>query len=476
MGHAEPSLGPGRLRCRCLRPPVLRLAIAVYLARVKGQSRVHTESDLRSYINGCNSHGLDPLAASRPHVELYFRWLQEVRRYRPSTVSRRTSVVAGFYRTCVIDGALEHSPAEYVLQFEALLTVAKHSPNLTISRWSPPQLHPRRLHGLGHLAELPVLPMCVKPASRRSAGSDREPGPSASEVRGEGTEEVVLGSFAQMGTAPGQVHRHGSLAALERHVITRDRLVEHPDVEFLDPHRVPPRRPFQVGGDFTDGQFQAYPKPRGFFMSSQPRVRASQEPGSWDMREAFSRNAQICHGAARGLLPHAPLADEPDRRGNPPGGENEQEASDNSKKDPVSDIRLVERPVERHRSERNEESDSEGDLRQGRLRRILLHTLRLPSRLRICRCRRAHVIGVFASDTTVPTTKAAATAGMNQPGRTRARRPDCDQREQDAEHDAANVAEVGQRPRLFADGRAVVDREAVGQRWRRRCRCPERPP
>jgi integrase/recombinase XerD len=125
--------------------PVLRLAVAAYLARFKGQSRIHTESDLRSYLTWCESHGLDPLGASRPHVELYVRWLQEVRRYRPSTVSRRVSVVAGFYRTCVIDGALEHSPAEYVrrpnvppesptlglthLQFEALLTAAKDSTN-----------------------------------------------------------------------------------------------------------------------------------------------------------------------------------------------------------------------------------------------------------------------------------------------------------------------------------------------------------
>ena len=45
---------------------------------------------------------------------LDLRWMQEVRRYKPSTVSRRLSVVAGFYRTCVIDGILEHSPADYV--------------------------------------------------------------------------------------------------------------------------------------------------------------------------------------------------------------------------------------------------------------------------------------------------------------------------------------------------------------------------
>jgi integrase/recombinase XerD len=42
------------------------------------------------------------------------RWLHEVRRYQPSTVSRRLSVVVGFYRTCVIDQILPYSPADYV--------------------------------------------------------------------------------------------------------------------------------------------------------------------------------------------------------------------------------------------------------------------------------------------------------------------------------------------------------------------------
>ena len=122
--------------------------MAACLARFKGQSRIHTESDLRGYLNWCESRDLDPLAATRPHVEFYVRWLQEVRRYRPSTVSRRTSVVAGFYRTCVIDAVLEHSPAEYVrrpnvpaesptlglthLQFEAMLTTATHDEPLRL--------------------------------------------------------------------------------------------------------------------------------------------------------------------------------------------------------------------------------------------------------------------------------------------------------------------------------------------------------
>jgi integrase/recombinase XerD len=69
--------------------------------------------------------------------------MQEICRFKPSMVSRRLSVAAGFYRTCVIDGLLERSPAEHVrrpsapaesptlgfthLQFEALLTAARQS-------------------------------------------------------------------------------------------------------------------------------------------------------------------------------------------------------------------------------------------------------------------------------------------------------------------------------------------------------------
>jgi integrase/recombinase XerD len=69
-------------------------------------SRDHTHSDLRCYLAWCAERSLDPLTARRPHLELYIRWMQEIRRFKPSTVSRRFSVTAGFYRTCVIDGAL----------------------------------------------------------------------------------------------------------------------------------------------------------------------------------------------------------------------------------------------------------------------------------------------------------------------------------------------------------------------------------
>ena len=130
-GSAVPSADP------------LKIAVGAYLGRFKGSSREHTGSDLRVFLTWCGEHGVQPLATQRVDLERYVRWMQETRRFKPSTVSRRISVLAGFYRTCVIDGVLPHSPAEHVrrptvpadsptlglthLQFEALLTAARQS-------------------------------------------------------------------------------------------------------------------------------------------------------------------------------------------------------------------------------------------------------------------------------------------------------------------------------------------------------------
>jgi integrase/recombinase XerD len=68
---------------------LLRLAVAAYLARFAGSSRDHASSDLRRFLSWCTERGLEPLAARRAHLELYIRWMQEVRWFKPSTVSRR---------------------------------------------------------------------------------------------------------------------------------------------------------------------------------------------------------------------------------------------------------------------------------------------------------------------------------------------------------------------------------------------------
>ncbi|MDP9094792.1 MAG: tyrosine-type recombinase/integrase [Actinomycetota bacterium] len=186
------------------------------------ESRLHSESDLRAYLAWCGERGLEPLAATRPHVELYVRWMQEHRRYAASTVSRRMAVVAGFYRTCVIDGVLQHSPAEYVrrpnvpaqsptlglshLQFEAMLTAARQSTNqfdfalvcllgllglrifeatgVDISDLGEEHGHRvLRVVGKGHKVVLVPLPPAVGRAIDRAVG-DRAAGPILLNRRG----------------------------------------------------------------------------------------------------------------------------------------------------------------------------------------------------------------------------------------------------------------------------------------------------
>jgi integrase len=148
--------------------------------------------------------------------------MQEVRRFKPSTVSRRMAVVTGFYRTCVIDSVLEHSPAEYVrrpvvtnesptlglshLQFEALLTAARDSENrfdfalvtmlgllglriFEACRADIPDIGEEHGHrvlrvvGKGSKAALVPLPPAVGRAIDRATG-DREQGPILLNRRG----------------------------------------------------------------------------------------------------------------------------------------------------------------------------------------------------------------------------------------------------------------------------------------------------
>src|ERR1700716_3804576 len=93
---------------------VLRLAASAYLTRYTGTSRAPTESDLRLIFAWWRAHHLAPLTLQRADIERYVRWMQEVRQFKPSTVSRRMAVVTGFYRICVIDGIVEYSPADHV--------------------------------------------------------------------------------------------------------------------------------------------------------------------------------------------------------------------------------------------------------------------------------------------------------------------------------------------------------------------------
>ena len=94
-------------------PPfgAVHLAAAGFLARYSGRTREAYTLDLRTYFAWCSERGTEVFAMTRPHLELYMRWMEEERGYAPATVARRLSTIDGFYEFAVIDGYQERSPA-----------------------------------------------------------------------------------------------------------------------------------------------------------------------------------------------------------------------------------------------------------------------------------------------------------------------------------------------------------------------------
>jgi integrase/recombinase XerD len=227
----------------------VRLAASAYLAWFTGSSGEHTESDLRCYLRWCADRGLDPLAARRPDLEHYIRWMQETCRFKPSTISRRFSMAAGFYRTCVIDAVLEHSPAEHVrrpnvppesptlgfthLQFEALLTASRESAND---------------YDFALVAMLGLLALRIFEASGAGiADLGEEHGHRVLRVCGKGTKVVLVPlppavgraiDRAVAGRASGPILLNSRGTRMDRHAATRRlrHLARHAGVRITRPH------------------------------------------------------------------------------------------------------------------------------------------------------------------------------------------------------------------------------------------------
>lgn len=87
-------------------------AAVAFIASYSSEATRRTyTTQLRLWMAWCASHRLDPLAdIRRPHVELYAREL-EARGLAAATVALKLVVLAGFYRYCVEEQLLEHSPA-----------------------------------------------------------------------------------------------------------------------------------------------------------------------------------------------------------------------------------------------------------------------------------------------------------------------------------------------------------------------------
>jgi integrase/recombinase XerD len=89
------------------------LAAAAFLARYRGRTLEAYRHDPRGYFEWASAVGLDVLAATRPHIELY-RVEMEERGLAASTIDRRLSTVCGYYRFAHIDGRIASNPAQYV--------------------------------------------------------------------------------------------------------------------------------------------------------------------------------------------------------------------------------------------------------------------------------------------------------------------------------------------------------------------------
>ena len=120
-------------------------AAAGFLARYREPTLRSYRQDLRVFGAWCTDRRLDPLSATRGHIELYIRDLER-RGYAAATIGRRVSTVAGFFKYAVIDGYLTVDPTQAVtrprvpwegqhrtvlhpLEYAAVLTAARrHSP------------------------------------------------------------------------------------------------------------------------------------------------------------------------------------------------------------------------------------------------------------------------------------------------------------------------------------------------------------
>ena len=89
------------------------LTIAGFLAGYGTATRSSYATDLRIYAQWCAEFGLRLFEVQRSHLELFARSM-EARGLMASTVARRLSTLASFYRYCEQEGHVERSPAAHL--------------------------------------------------------------------------------------------------------------------------------------------------------------------------------------------------------------------------------------------------------------------------------------------------------------------------------------------------------------------------
>lgn len=90
----------------------VQMALAGFLARYGEPTRTGYIYDLRCFFQWCADASLPVFEAKRAHLEVYGRTLEE--RYARSTVRKRLSTMAGFYKFATIDGFIPVDPAAHL--------------------------------------------------------------------------------------------------------------------------------------------------------------------------------------------------------------------------------------------------------------------------------------------------------------------------------------------------------------------------
>lgn len=87
---------------------------AAFLAGYKPITRRTYADGLRNWFKWCAEHGIEPIQAQRPHIDLWARWLEEERNAMPATVMKRLCILRSFYRYLEDEDIIVKSPATKV--------------------------------------------------------------------------------------------------------------------------------------------------------------------------------------------------------------------------------------------------------------------------------------------------------------------------------------------------------------------------
>ena len=138
----------------------LRLAVAAYLARFKGSSRQHTESDLRCYLAWCAERGLDP-------------WLPERAPGAVHPVDAGDPPVQGLHRLQPVLGRGRVLPDLRPRRHHRALARRARAPPFSARRITDPGIHPPAVRGPAHRR-----PGSCEPVRLRAGGHARPARPA----------------------------------------------------------------------------------------------------------------------------------------------------------------------------------------------------------------------------------------------------------------------------------------------------------